>query len=82
MILGDLGAEIIKVEHPEGGDDTRRWGPPFLEPKGQGHQRESAYFMCVNRNKKSVAINLKSKKGKKYHLYFKKKSLTPTPFRR
>ena len=57
MILGDLGAEIIKIEHPEGGDDTRQWGPPFIE----GGQ--SAYFLCANRNKRSLTLNLKSEKG-------------------
>jgi len=56
MILGDYGADVIKIEHPVGGDDTRAWGPPF---KGG----ESAYFMCVNRNKRSVAVNLKTSQG-------------------
>jgi succinate--hydroxymethylglutarate CoA-transferase len=57
MLLGDLGADIIKVENPAGGDDTRKWGPPF-SPHG-----ESAYFLSVNRNKRSVAINIKHPKG-------------------
>lgn len=57
MILGDLGAEVIKIEHPERGDDTRHWGPPFVE----GGQ--SAYFLCANRNKRSLTLNLKSEKG-------------------
>jgi crotonobetainyl-CoA:carnitine CoA-transferase CaiB-like acyl-CoA transferase len=52
MILGDLGAEIVKVEHPEGGDDTRRWGPPWA-PDG-----ESSYYLGLNRNKRSVALDL------------------------
>lgn len=56
MILGDLGAEVIKVERPGSGDDTRAWGPPFLG-------EESAYFLSVNRNKKSIAVNLKDPKG-------------------
>jgi crotonobetainyl-CoA:carnitine CoA-transferase CaiB-like acyl-CoA transferase len=54
MLLGDLGANVIKVERPESGDDTRGWGPPF-DPSG-----ESAYYLSVNRNKKSVALDLAS----------------------
>src|SRR5690625_2698401 len=56
MILGDLGAEVIKIEAPKTGDDTRRWGPPFK--KGV-----SAYYLCANRNKKSVTIDLKTSEG-------------------
>ncbi|XP_076147208.1 succinyl-CoA:glutarate CoA-transferase isoform X1 [Alosa pseudoharengus] len=56
MILGDLGAEVIKVERPGTGDDTRAWGPPFVG-------NESAYFISVNRNKKSIAVNLKDPRG-------------------
>lgn len=56
MILGDLGAEVIKIEQPGNGDDTRQWGPPFIDtPTG----RESTYFLSANRNKRSVAIDLK-----------------------
>ncbi|HRJ41982.1 MAG TPA: CaiB/BaiF CoA-transferase family protein [Caldilineaceae bacterium] len=58
MILGDFGADIIKVEQPGRGDDTRQWGPPF-SPHGQ-----SAYFLSVNRNKRSVTLNLKSEEGR------------------
>ncbi|XP_040209176.1 succinate--hydroxymethylglutarate CoA-transferase [Rana temporaria] len=58
MILGDLGAEIIKVEKPGSGDDTRSWGPPFVGT-------ESSYFLSVNRNKKSIAVNMKDPKGTK-----------------
>ncbi len=57
MMLGDLGAEVIKVENPQGGDDTRGWGPPFVQPEGA--ERESTYFLCANRNKKSVTLDLK-----------------------
>ncbi|HSW38754.1 MAG TPA: CoA transferase [Acidobacteriota bacterium] len=57
MILGDLGADVIKVERPGVGDETRHWGPPFAAPG------ESAYFLCVNRNKRSITINLKSPEG-------------------
>jgi crotonobetainyl-CoA:carnitine CoA-transferase CaiB-like acyl-CoA transferase len=56
MLLGDLGAEVIKVERPGAGDDTRQWGPPFM-PAGDG--TESTYFLSVNRAKRSVAIDLK-----------------------
>jgi formyl-CoA transferase len=57
MVLGDLGADVIKVEPPEG-DETRGWGPPFAEG-------ESAYYLCVNRNKRGIVINLKTDEGKK-----------------
>lgn len=56
MLLGDLGAEIIKIEKPESGDDTRSWAPPFCE-------NESTYFLSINRNKKSIAVNIKDPKG-------------------
>lgn len=57
MMLGDLGAEVIKVERPGSGDDTRQWGPPFAGG-------ESAYYLCCNRNKQSITINLKSPEGR------------------
>ncbi|NP_001229612.1 uncharacterized protein LOC585781 [Strongylocentrotus purpuratus] len=56
MLLGDLGAEVIKIERPGVGDETRHWGPPFING-------ESCYFLSVNRNKKSLAVNLKHPKG-------------------
>ena len=56
MFLGDLGAEVVKVEQPGVGDDTRGWGPPFAGG-------ESAYFLCTNRNKKSLTVDLKSADG-------------------
>jgi crotonobetainyl-CoA:carnitine CoA-transferase CaiB-like acyl-CoA transferase len=56
MMLGDLGARVIKVETPHGGDDSRGWGPPFL---GEGDERESTYFMSANRNKESLTLDLK-----------------------
>jgi len=57
MILADLGAEVIKIEKPEIGDDTRQWGPPFING-------ESVYFFSVNRNKKSITLDLRKEKGK------------------
>ena len=57
MMLGDLGARVVKVEAPGAGDDTRSWGPPFVQPEGAA--RESTYFLSVNRNKESVALDLK-----------------------
>ena len=61
MMLGDQGARVIKVEVPEHGDDTRGWGPPFVQP-GEG-DRESTYFLSCNRNKESIALDLKSPAG-------------------
>lgn len=58
MMLGDLGARVIKIEQPGRGDDTRYWGPPFTA------NGESAYFLCVNRNKESLTLNLKSAEGR------------------
>lgn len=60
--LGDLGAEVIKVEQPGRGDDTRAWGPPFWDEAGS-EQRLSAYYLCCNRNKKSVAIDIADPAG-------------------
>jgi formyl-CoA transferase len=57
MIMGDLGADVLKIEIPGRGDDTRQWGPPFAEGG------ESAYFISANRNKRSMTLNLKSDKG-------------------
>ncbi|MDE3065509.1 MAG: CoA transferase [Acidobacteriota bacterium] len=56
MMLGDLGADVIKVEHPASGDDTRMWGPPFITTE-QG--RESTYFLSTNRNKRGLTLDLK-----------------------
>eukprot|EP00095_Tigriopus_kingsejongensis_P004450 maker-scaffold168_size293125-snap-gene-0.21 protein:Tk04450 transcript:maker-scaffold168_size293125-snap-gene-0.21-mRNA-1 annotation:"caib baif -transferase family protein c7orf10 homolog" len=64
MILGDLGAEIIKIEHPTRGCDTRSWGPPFVTGRDGGDGKESCYFLSVNRNKKSVGINIKDTEGR------------------
>ncbi|WP_398492042.1 CaiB/BaiF CoA transferase family protein [Variovorax sp.] len=61
--LGDLGAEVIKVERPGRGDDTRLWGPPFLKDREGADTRDSAYYLCANRNKKSVAIDFTTAAG-------------------
>ncbi|CAK1360358.1 Succinate--hydroxymethylglutarate CoA-transferase [Cercospora beticola] len=66
QILGDLGAEVIKVEHPTRGDDTRAWGPPYASYKEQSTKQgsgESAYFLAVNRNKKSIGLSFQSPSG-------------------
>ena len=61
MLLADLGADVIKVEDPAHGDDTRQWGPPWA---GSGTDATSAYFLSVNRNKRSLTLNLKSDAGR------------------
>ncbi len=58
MMLADMGAEVIKIEQPGVGDETRKWGPPFRGP-------DSTYFISVNRNKKSITVDLKSNEGRK-----------------
>src|SRR3972149_12342450 len=58
MVLGDLGADVVKVERDGVGDDLRQWGPPFM-PDG-----ESTYFLSVNRNKRSIALDLKTEGGR------------------
>jgi crotonobetainyl-CoA:carnitine CoA-transferase CaiB-like acyl-CoA transferase len=63
QILGDLGAEVIKIERPVRGDDTRGWGPPFLKNADGEETSESAYYLSSNRNKDSVAIDLASEEG-------------------
>ncbi|KAL2914651.1 hypothetical protein HK105_205790 [Polyrhizophydium stewartii] len=65
MILGDLGADVIKVETPGSGDDTRSWGPPFAPNKDPSstERPESAYFLGVNRNKRSITVNFKAPEG-------------------
>ena len=62
MLLSDMGADVIKVEAPTG-DDTRKWGPPYV-PDVQGNDTtESAYYLCANRNKRSVAMDIASEQG-------------------
>src|SRR6186713_775775 len=57
MLLGDMGARVIKIEQPGRGDDTRAWGPPFVAG-------ESTYFLSVNRNKESVTLDFKDPRGR------------------
>jgi crotonobetainyl-CoA:carnitine CoA-transferase CaiB-like acyl-CoA transferase len=61
MLLGDLGANVVKIEKPDGGDQTRAWGPPWV---GEGAERVSAYFVAANRNKRSVALDLKQREAR------------------
>jgi crotonobetainyl-CoA:carnitine CoA-transferase CaiB-like acyl-CoA transferase len=61
--LGDLGADVIKVERPGAGDDTRKWGPPFLKDAEGRDTTESAYYLSANRNKRSIALDFTTAKG-------------------
>ncbi len=63
QILGDLGAEILKIEKPAHGDDTRKWGPPFVTDENGRDTTESAYYLCANRNKKSVTLDFTTPGG-------------------
>ena len=63
QILGDLGADIVKIEKPGAGDDTRAWGPPFLKDAQGNDTAESAYYLSANRNKRSAAIDLAQPEG-------------------
>src|SRR3989449_5263816 len=63
--LADLGAEVIKVERPGSGDDTRSWGPPFLKDRDGKDTREAAYFLSVNRGKKSVTLDISRPEGQR-----------------
>ena len=64
QILGDLGAEVIKIEHPVKGDDTRQWGPPWLKDRHGSDTAESSYYLSANRNKHSVALDIKKEEGR------------------
>jgi formyl-CoA transferase len=63
--LADLGAEVIKIERPGAGDDTRGWGPPFMKDAAGKDTSEAAYFLSVNRNKKSVTLDISKPEGQK-----------------
>ena len=62
QLFADLGADVVKVENPDGGDDTRRWGPPFTS-KADGSRGDAAYFSACNRNKRSITVDFASKAG-------------------
>ncbi|QMV72959.1 CoA transferase [Comamonas piscis] len=63
QMLGDLGAEVIKVERPEAGDDTRHWGPPYLHTDDGAKTEQASYYTCCNRNKRSITIDMASPQG-------------------
>jgi crotonobetainyl-CoA:carnitine CoA-transferase CaiB-like acyl-CoA transferase len=63
QVLADLGAEVIKIERPETGDDTRRFGPPFLRNADGTESADAAYYLCANRNKKSVTVDISTTEG-------------------
>ena len=63
QVLADLGADVIKVERPGSGDDTRGWGPPFLRDAAGDETAESAYFLCANRNKRSLTVDISTDDG-------------------
>ena len=64
QILADLGADVIKIERPGSGDDTRQWGPPFASVDGGGNE-ESLYFLATNRGKRSMTLDLSDSRGQK-----------------
>ena len=63
QLLGDLGADVVKVERPDTGDDTRAWGPPWLKDEHGVDTTESAYFLCANRSKRSIAVDITTANG-------------------
>ncbi|BDR10512.1 CoA transferase [Comamonas thiooxydans] len=65
QLLGDLGADVIKVERPGEGDDTRKWGPPYIADSQGQPTPESAYYLAANRNKRSIAIDIASDEGQR-----------------
>lgn len=65
QLLADYGADVLKIERPQVGDDTRSWGPPWLEPLDDDSNADAAYFLAANRNKRSLTVNLSSEQGQK-----------------
>ena len=64
QLLGDLGADVVKIERPGEGDDTRRWGPPYIKDSKGQPTSESAYYLSANRNKRSITLDLRAPEGK------------------
>ena len=63
QLLADLGATVIKIERPGAGDDTRKWGPPFVKDAAGNDTTESAYYLSINRNKRSVTLDVSKPEG-------------------
>lgn len=63
QVLADLGADVIKIEKPGTGDDTRGWGPPFLRDAQGNDSADAAYYLCANRNKKSITVDFTTPEG-------------------
>ena len=74
MTLGDLGADVIKVERPGKGDDSRSWGPPYAKAPDGTETTESAYYLSANRNKRSITLDLRSPKGREVILKLVRRS--------
>src|ERR1700682_1891027 len=64
QVLADLGGDVIKIERPGTGDDTRGWGPPFLRDAQGNDSADAAYYLCANRNKKSVTVDFTTVEGR------------------
>lgn len=63
QMLGDLGADVIKIERPGAGDDTRKWGPPYIKDAEGNETSESAYYLSANRNKRSLTLDIAKSEG-------------------
>jgi len=63
--FADFGADVIKIERPGSGDDTRHWGPPYLKAQDGTDTREAAYYLAANRNKRSVTVDIASAEGQR-----------------
>ena len=63
QMLGDLGADVVKIERPGKGDDTRAWGPPYVKDKQGDNTSESGYYLSANRNKRSMAVDITTTEG-------------------